>query len=167
MTEINRDQLSDEFDIDNIETEVKEMVKQFDESEEADVEEILLQNVNRANRVLDRIEHEIGNGNFSSRISEVASQLINSVTNAATQISADRYNTDYLQLRRSIVQLEKMKLELKKNESSVGKANVTNQNIIVTDRESLLKFLKGEKEKAKKLKPVEQKQIEEKGGKDE
>lgn len=164
MAEINRDQLSEEFDIDNVESEVKEMVKQFDESEEANVEEILLQNVNRANRILDRIEHEIDNGNFSSRISEVASQLVNSVTNATAQISTDRYNTEYLQLRNSIVQLEKMKVRLKENEKGVGKANVTNQNIIVTDRESLLKFLKGGKEEAKKLKPVEQKQIKEEGG---
>jgi len=164
MSEIDRDGLSEEFDIDNVESEVKEMVRQFDDSEEANIEEILLQNVNRTNRILDRIEHEINNGNFSSRISEVASQLVNSVTNAAAQISSDRYNTEYLQLRQSIVQLEKMKLNLREKSQNAGKANVTNQNIIVTDRESLLKFLKGDKEEAKKIKSIEQKQIEQKGG---
>lgn len=166
MSEIDREGLSEEFDIDCVESEVKEMVRQFDDGEEADIENILLQNVNRANRILDRIEHEINAGNFSSRISEVASQLVNSVTNAAAQISSDRYNTDYLQLRRSIVQLERMKLDLKRTDQNAGKANVTNQNIIVADRESLLKFLKGEETDTKKLKPVQQKQIEEKGGND-
>lgn len=161
MAEIDRDQLSEEFDIDNVESEVKEMVEQIDSSGN-DVEYVLAQNINRANRILDRIEHEINNGNFSARISEVASQLVNSVTGAASQISSGRYNTEYLQLRRSVVELEKMKLGLK-YDNDAGKANVTNQNIIVTDRESLLKLLKGEE--TKKLGYV--KQIENKGENDE
>lgn len=160
MANLNRNGLADEFNIENIETEVKQMVKQFNESDHANIEEILVQNVNRANRVLDRIEHEINNGNFNARISEVASQLINSVTNAASQISSDRYNTNYLQIRKSIVQLEKMKLDLKRGES--GNSKITSQNIIVTDRESLLNLLKENKQ----IEQSNQKMIE-KGGNNE
>jgi len=132
MPELNKGKLSEVFDI---EEEINNVVSSLENSSDPDI--ILKDNIDRANRVLDRLELEMNTGNFSARMSEVAGQLINAVTNASSQILTDKYNMSYLQLRRSIVKLKEAEMRLKIQ----PRGGILNQNIIVTDRESLLEFL--------------------------
>lgn len=132
MPELNKGKLSEVFDI---EEEINNVVSSLENSSDPDI--ILKDNIDRANRILDRLEIEMNTGNFSARMSEVAGQLINAVTNASSQILTDKYNMSYLQLRRSIVKLKEAEMRLKIQ----PRGGILNQNIIVTDRESLLEFL--------------------------
>jgi len=100
-------------------------------------DEILKSNIDRANRILDNVETIMCDG-VDARMVEVAGQLINAVTNAATQIMGDFHNITNLQLKRDALELKNRELEMKMD---LGK-KPTNQNLIVTDRESLLKILK-------------------------
>lgn len=144
MPELDREKLSEEFDI----IDVKNTIHDINTCESDD---LLKNNIDRANRILDRMEYEMENGNFSARMAEVTSQLINAVTTAISQNFTNNYNISYLQLRDNIVKLKEIEL---KHKLSYGKGPKTlNQNIIVTDRESLLKFLKGESD-IKQLKDI-------------
>ena len=92
MPELNRERLSDVFDINNnppkiIEPVVLEPTIHKDGNE---VEEDLKGNIDRANRILDLVEEELENGNFSSRLVEVAGQLVNAVTNASKELDEQK-----------------------------------------------------------------------------
>jgi hypothetical protein len=143
MPNLNRDVLSDAFDIDTIEREVKELP-----DDEKGTDEIIRDNINRANRILDDVEYELGHGNLEARMVEVASKLIDSVTNAASQIQNNTYNEEYLLLREKLVYLKQLETESKVKLASGGnqQGTTTNQNIIVTDRQSILDILKGDKQ---------------------
>jgi hypothetical protein len=109
---------------------------------------VLQDNISRANRILDRIEDEMENGNFTARMAEVAGQIINSVTNASGQIMSDKYNEKYLQVRNNLVKLKAAEVRLKAKEIE-GKGR-SNRELIVTDRESIMKILNGENQEEPK-----------------
>ena len=113
--------------------------------EEDDYEDgIIKANIDRANNMLDRVEDEMDNGNFNARMVEVFAKLVDSVTNAATQIQSSAYNSDYLVLKEKLASLKELEVRAKvKNiTSSAGTTEIgSQQNIIVTDRESILKVL--------------------------
>jgi len=141
MPELNRTKLSEAFDIDSIEREVKELP-----DGQKDTDEIIRDNIDRANTILDDVQYEMGNGNFSARMVEVAAKLIDSVTGAASQIQSNTYNEEYLLLREKLVYLKKLETESKVKLAAGKEGSVTNQNIIVTDRQSILDILKGDKQ---------------------
>lgn len=140
--DLNRRLLEEELNIDHngVIWEPSEPV----EGEGEDPDEIIRKNIDRANRILDRIEEEMVNGNFSSRLAEVAAKCMDSITNAVSQIQSTTYNNDYLQLKSRVVDLKKSELEFKVNNSNKPQ-KVGSQNIIFTDRESLLKALENKR----------------------
>jgi len=144
MVQLNRKNLAEEFNLNYVEEEVKEVREEMSASNLPD--EILINNIKRANRILDKIESEFEMNNFSARLCEVASQLINSVTAASSQIMTDEYNKAYLQIRRDIVKLKEREIQIKQLAAGTPKE----QNLIVTDRETILQVLK------KNSKPLEQ-----------
>ena len=141
--ELDRKGLSEEFDIDYLKAENKKLEKSSKNAEES-----LEDNVERANRILDMVETELENGNFSARLVEVAGQIMNTVTNANKETIANINYKTYLQIREKLIQYKYDELEAKKNKMKIP----TNQNIIVTTREDVLKILN-----------KENKQIEDKG----
>jgi len=136
--ELNRNNLAETFNMDEIENEVNRLTLVSD----TDPEEVIKENIERANRILDRVEEEIENGNFSARMVEVASAMINTVTTSGKEIMANVNYKKYLQIRESMIQYKYDELESKKNQF---KNSTTNQNIILTDREHLMKLLDGAK----------------------
>ena len=136
MSELNRQGLSEEFDLEKVENQP--IVPLYEEGEDPD--EIIKKNIDRANRILDQVEDELVNGNFSARLVEVASKTMDSITNAVSQIQSTVYNNDYLQLKARVIELKEEELEYKVK--NLKKPNVGSQNIIFTDRESVLKALK-------------------------
>ena len=136
MSELNRQGLSEEFDLEKVENQPITTI--YEEGEDPD--EIIKKNIDRANRILDQVEEELVNGNFSARLVEVASKTMDSITNAVSQIQSTVYNQDYLQLKARVIELKEEELEYKVK--NLKKPTVGSQNIIFTDRESVLKALK-------------------------
>lgn len=140
MSFFNRQGLEGEFDmpeatIEDIEQEVDEFEREWEQ--ENMPQEKIKDNIERANEILDTILSEINGGNMEPRMFEVAGQLVNSVTAAAKELMSDENYKRYLQLREEMVKLKKIEIDKKFNRGP----NVTNQNLIITNREDLLKII--------------------------
>lgn len=145
MPDLNRGQLEDIFDMESVENQSIGYIP-----DENDPDEIIKANIDRANRILDRVEVEMMNGNFSSRLVEAAAKCMEAITNAVSQIQSTSYNIDYLQIKQRMVKLKENELDFKVK-SSLNRGDKTpmigNQNIIITDRESLLRTLQNQRPK--------------------
>lgn len=155
MSELNRKSLEEELEIESadipIETfkEVLEKAKQME-----DPDNVLASIIEKAGTFLDMIERECVNGAMSARYLEVANQIMNtllSTTNSLVDNKSKEFNDELKQVRivqrdRELDQRDK-ELEIKeyfyknKLKSGEGDQPNTTNNILVTDRESLLKYL--------------------------
>lgn len=131
----------------DIKAEVVEMRKELKEIEESlpDVDGIILDNINRANRFLDVIEAQIMAGNLKASMIESCATLINAVTAAATSITGISYNNEMLDIKRDELRIREKKVTIDamkaNNPSHVeGDVHIT-QNTITMTREELLKEL--------------------------
>ena len=136
--EINRDNLSDVFDMDEIERDVERLTL----VSKTDPEESLKENIDIANRILDRVENELENGNFTARMVEVAGNILNTVTNSSKELITNINYKKYLQIRESMVKYKYDELEAKQQKFR----SPTSQNIIVSNREDIMKLINGEVE---------------------
>lgn len=137
--ELNRENLADTFNMNTLEDEAGEITTITAD----DPVEVIKDNIERANRILDRVENEMNRGNFSARMVEVAGNIINSITAAGKEVISDTNYKRYLQIREGMLQYKYDELEMKKSNFKTP----TSQNIIFSDRESVLKFLNGEQKK--------------------
>jgi hypothetical protein len=142
--ELNRNNLSDVFDMGDIESEVERLTLVSD----TDPEEVLKENIERANRILDRVEQEIEGGNMTARMVEVAGNILNTVTNSSKEIMANINYKKYLQIRQDMVKYKYNELEAKQAKFR----SPTSQNIIVSNREDIMKLLSGETKEIEKSK---------------
>jgi regulator of PEP synthase PpsR (kinase-PPPase family) len=143
MPDLNRRQLEEEFNIDRVENRPVPYVPMDDKE---DPDEIIRANIERANRILDQVEDEMLNGSFSARLVEVAAKCMDTITNAVSQLQSTSYNSDYLLLKNRMVELKENELQYKiKNLDKPQQQKIGSQNIIFTDRESLLKALNNKK----------------------
>ena len=143
MSELNRKELEKEFGIDFYYSDcdiidIDNQGNVIENREDViDALGILEKNIERANGILDRVEEEIQNGNFSARMVEVAGQIINSITNASKEIISDKNYNKYLQIREKVVLLEQIKIKMKRKSLE----RPTTQNVIIASREDVLKKL--------------------------
>ena len=146
MPEINRTKLEKNLGIyEEEQTPVIDIVNEKELSIEDDYEDAIIKaNIDRANNMLDRVEDEMDNGNFSARMVEVFAKLVDVVTGAASQIQSSSYNSDYLLLKEKLAALKEIEVKAKVQSitSGTNRTEIGSQNIIVTDRESILKVLK-------------------------
>jgi len=149
--ELNLDALDDIFrDGDQIDADFEQKNVDFKtDIEYDDPLEALKLNIFNANQLLEKIQHEMNNGNFSARLAEVAGTIINSVTQSSKEILADKNYGEYMEVRRAMAQLKAREIELKEQRglNNVG-GNTT--NVLITSREDLLKMLEN-----KRPKPIE------------
>jgi hypothetical protein len=146
--QVNVDLLNSEFDIeissnlDKTVQEVKEMRKELKELESdlPDADQIIYDNIERANRILDTIEFDISNGDHSARLLEVVGQLINAVTSAATSITGISYNQQVIDHKNRMLDIKEKELAVKGIVKGAENVNITNNNLVMT-REDLLKML--------------------------
>jgi len=134
--ELSRDNLSDAFDMEGIENEVDRLTL----VSETDPDEALKENIDRANRILDRVEEELESGNFTARMVEVAGNILNTVTNSSKELITNINYKKYLQIREHMVQYKYDELEAKQSKFR----SPTSQNIIVSNREDIMKLINGE-----------------------
>ena len=139
MPTLDRTGLEDEFEIGEpvLEPEIVDDEFEKEWEDEQDPNRIIRDNIEKANEILDQVTDELTNGNFSARLVEVAGQLINSITAAGKELIGDRNYQAYLLLKNRMLELEKEKLEVRK----LGNKRPTNQNLIIANREDVLKLL--------------------------
>ena len=144
--ELNLDNLDRIFqDTDEIDRDLEQKKVDFrTDIDYSDAIQTLKSNIYNANQLLEKIQHEMNNGNFSARLAEVASGIINSITQASKEILSDENYEDYMEVRRGLVQLKAKEIEIKELN---GRRPVNQTNVLVTSREELLKMLEDKKPK--------------------
>jgi len=155
MPELNRNGLADIMDIEPTEAGVEQVLRpNNNEAAGGDPIAIIRSNIARAESILTLIENEMINGNFSARLAEVASLIINSVTQAATQIVISKANQDSLQIKKDVLQLKEKELEIKQKYLSYKaqqQVEPGRDRLIITDRESIMRILKKESEPVRQI----------------
>jgi hypothetical protein len=141
MPELHRKNLEEILDIEVVDVQNELNKAQTQEGGQEEPEQILRKNITKANFILDQIEAELKNGNFSARLVEVASLIINSVTQASTQIMINKSNIDSLQIKRDVLKLKEKELDIK-SRLLAGQQPAGRDRLVITDRETILKYLK-------------------------
>jgi len=123
-----------------------DIVEQLPENLKNDPDNIILNNIDRANRLLDKIEGEIENGG-SARMYEVSAQMINAVTTASSSIVGSNVHMDELEYKNKVLELKEREVAIKEalGVKKTSESQITN-NLIVADRESLLNIINDKKE---------------------
>lgn len=138
--ELNLQGLDEIFNDENeIDREIEEKIVDFKTDIDYDnAIDALKKNIHNANQLLEKIQHEMNHGNFSARLAEVASTIINSVTQASKEILSDQNYEDYMDVRRALVLLKEKEIEIKQTKLTRPPSQT---NVLVMSREDLLKKL--------------------------
>ena len=135
MAELDLENLADEF---GIESEVEDfkidVEKHLERININEPDGILIENLAKANAILDRIIYEMNSGKFSARMVEVSSQIMNLVAGITGQMYKKISEEKSLQMKQNMLELKQKMLKINNG--------AKNQNIIITDRETVLRFLK-------------------------
>lgn len=118
-----------------------------------DPDVVISTNINKANAILDRVIEEINNSGMSPRLGEVAGQLIANINQAAGQIYTKKFDISNIILKHKMLELKEREVKIKEiaAKQNVGGGDTINQNIIVTDRETILKLLKENRSEIKQI----------------
>lgn len=141
--------LSECFDIEAVKTELNEIKSHLDDDVN-NPNKILRSNISRAERLLDKIENEweVGTTNATIKLVEIAAKLIECITSAANSMLANDVSLETTNQKQEFLDLKKLEFELKKNKGEkslpAGDNNTynTQNNIILTSREDILKLMK-------------------------
>lgn len=144
MSDLNFDELEKEFNLEKTTKKISLMRETLDELDESldDSNEIIKSNIRRANRLLDAAENQL-EIDFNSRILEGCSRLIAEITTAANVLINNDIQNQNFDIKERTLDLKEFEVKLKAEKMSELPINQTNiqQNIVLTDRESLLKML--------------------------
>lgn len=112
--------------------------------EQGDSNKILRFNIERANYLLDLAEQEFQNGSFNARTLEACAKLLSEVTNAANSLKNLEIQSQTLDLKERTLDLKEFEIKNKQQKTAIEGGNNTynNTNILLTDRENLLKMLR-------------------------
>jgi hypothetical protein len=125
--------------------EVKAMRKELKDLEDdlPDVDQFIVDNINRANRILDKVEEDItgDRGNYTASLIEACSNLINTVTSAANSITGITVGQEQLRQKERALDIKEKEVAIKG--IMKGDGNVTvNNNSLIMNREELMKMIK-------------------------
>ncbi|MFW6001941.1 MAG: hypothetical protein ACOCQD_01220 [archaeon] len=134
--------------IKEMKNELQESVKNKEDNEDPD--NILYQNIDRANRFLDILEEKIQSNETNqkkniSRLFEVSAQLINAITTASSSIIGGQKDAAEYEYKLQLLEIKNKELEIKAALQDGGKGKGTTNNLIVTDRESIMDMIKDDK----------------------
>lgn len=115
-----------------------------------DPDDILYKNIERANKILDKLEDAILMGDApSARLIEVYGQILNSITSASTSLSGNtfakqkhEYNMKMVEVKEQEVEVKRIVAQSKLDGEIVPKSS--GGKVMVMDRESMLKMIKEE-----------------------
>ena len=141
--DLNFDELEKEFNLQKVEkqiTEMKNVLSEYEDLEDAD--DIIKFNIKRANRLLDLAESNMSS-DFNSRVLEACSKLIGEITVAANSLMTYEFQNQNIDLKERTLDLREFEVKLKSEQRqelpSGNQQNIQN-NIVLTDRESLLQL---------------------------
>ena len=131
--------LEEEFDIDEAHKELqrfKDILKDIPDPGEAN--EILKNNIKRANHLLDLAEGMLEEGAMSPRIFEISAKLIDCITTASNSLISAEFQGSTLDLKEKSLEIKK--LEIENRGSSKDQNSMIQQNNIITvgSREDIL-----------------------------
>lgn len=148
MSDNYSDNLNEEFDLNDIIYQVKDLKTRVKEAKEnaAEPDDILYANIQRANDLLDLIERN-ASSSFSARLMEVAANLINTITQASNSIVNNDFQKETVDQKWKTLELKELEQQ-NKNSSNKSQDQLEDKgtqyqqnNYIMTDRESLLEFI--------------------------
>lgn len=160
-TQVNTDILEREFNLDTTDerndqlAELREMRMQLRRSvEDCDPDELLMDNVQRANELLDTAQQQILNGGqTNARLYEICAQLINAVTSAANSITSNAFGNQKHDYNMKVLELKEQELVVKsamlaeKMGTNAGRQVTEDTNdgkVVVMDRNTLLEMIENE-----------------------
>lgn len=129
--------------------EVNAMRKELQDLQDElpDADQILVDNIARANRLLDKVEDEMERGSFKASMIEAAGRLIETVTSAANSITGIGYNAEVIRQKDRDLDRKERELLVKGLVKGADNVNITNNNLVM-NREELLKMINDSKTKA-------------------
>lgn len=136
--------LSDCFDIEEARKELDQIQEDIDSEESPN--EILRMNVQRAQRLLDKIEDEWEAGVTADTIKliDIATKLITCVTQAANSMITNDIGLETTNQKQEYLDLKKLEFEMRKektmSDKSASTINNTQNNVYLTSREDILKL---------------------------
>lgn len=136
---LDLENLMKEFNLPEQPPESKPIPLELESVDPSDPDSIVAATISKANYVLDLLLEKMQT-DFSPRMAEASSLLINAINNSTTQLFTKQFNVEQLKLKIEGLKLREKQLALIAGAQASG--NVGSQNIIFTDRETLLKFLK-------------------------
>ena len=137
---LDLENLMDEFNIEHDTEQFRiDVEKCIENTNIEDPDTIVTENLGKANAILDRVITEMNNGGFSARLAEVSSQIMGVISTMTGQVYKKKLDLENLQMKRLMLELKMKSLQIKDK--------TINQNIIITDRETILKFLNEDKQK--------------------
>lgn len=165
MNQIDLDALAQEFnmDIDEALADVAIPIEELEATEMSDPDKTLSTNINKANAILDRVMAEINRAGMSPRLGEVASQLLTTINQAVGQIYTKNFDMGGLRLKKKMLLLKEREVKLKELTANYSnKGGTVNNNLIISDRETVLKMLRDSKAEIKMLEETKN-DVEDKG----
>jgi hypothetical protein len=117
---------------------LREEIKVLAKNAHPDADTILHQNIERANRILDKAEESFLTGGLDNRRIEVMAGLINAITTASSSIMGESYNQQVLEHKSRELDIKEQQVALKDTLKGGGRS-ITQNNIIISSREDLLK----------------------------
>lgn len=135
------------FDIKEAKQDLKDIKTQLEEDVN-NPNEVLRKNIDRAQRLLDKIEDEwdVGTTANTIKLVEIAAKLIDCITTAANSMITNDVSLETTNQKQEYLDLKKLEFELKKTKTESidsGKqpiVNNTQNNVYLTSREDILKL---------------------------
>lgn len=123
-------------------SDMRKEIQTLAKNAKPDPDSILHNNIERANRLLDKAEEDCQNG-VNNRLLEVMAGLINAITTASSSIMGESYNQQVLEHKTRELELKERNAIIKQSiKGDTGTPQtVTQNNLIISSREDLLKMI--------------------------
>lgn len=157
---LNKNKLNQIFDVntDIVSVEIEKTTNEEEKKKTPD--EIIYENIDKANLLLDKIISSVTNidttteevsgkkkkKDINARLLEVAGQLIDKITSAANSISSTEIDYADIQLKHITLLNKQKELDWKMNKNPSSSEKNTEKQVIITDRETILNMIKNKKE---------------------
>jgi len=121
-------------------------MEELNAEEKQSPEDILRTNIDNANAVLNKALESINNTrSIGPRMLEAVARVVDSVTAAAEKLIGAGFDLESLLLKERLIMLKEKEMMLKSQKDDAPKT-LNQQNIIVSNREDLLKLFQSKKE---------------------
>lgn len=171
-SQVNESILEQEFNLDTSEDrqqeleQIREMRLQLNDAADGqDPDDILYENIERANNLLDTAQQAVERGGeTNARMYEVCAQLINAITNAATSIATGGFNNQKHEYNMKMLEVKEKEVMVKsaiaQNKIEGGGAGRSG-TVVAMSREELLRILDDESKEVQVNSAGEQQSTEE------